>query len=93
MEAYQLVAIAVMIAMGLVVDSTLRLNNLRKNNGVVRPMINLRDLSVITQPQNFDAQEVAYVRRNWIACAALLALVLLMLALIPQEVMQRLSPR
>ena len=89
MELYQAVAIAVMIAMGFVVNSTLKLNNLRKKNGVARTMVNLRDLSVFRQPQDFDAEEVQLVRRNWIACGALLALVLLMLVVIPENVTQQ----
>ncbi len=90
MEAYQGVAIAVMIAMGFVVNSTLKLNGLRKKNGVVRTMVNLRDLSVLRQPQNYDTEEVRLVRSNWIACAALLALVLLMLAVSPEDLSQQL---
>jgi hypothetical protein len=89
MELYQVVAIAVMIAMGLVVNSTLKLNHLRKKNGVVRTAINLRDLAVFRQPQNFDAQEVYLVRSNWIACATLFALVLLMLAVSPDDLPQK----
>jgi hypothetical protein len=89
METYQAVAIAVMIAMGFVVNSTLKLNKLRKENGIVWPMINLRDLSVFMQPQDYDAKEVHLVRSNWIACAAVFVLVLLMLAVIPEDLMSQ----
>jgi hypothetical protein len=89
MEAYQAVAIAVMIAMGFVVNSTLKLTRFRKRIGVKRTLVDLRDLSVFRQPRNFDAEEVRLVRANWIACGALLALVLLMLALIPEELSRR----
>ena len=91
METYQAVAIAVMIAMGFVVNSTMKLNNLRKRNGIVRPMINLRDLAVLRNPQDYDAEEVNLVRTNWIACATLFALVLLMLAVSPENLTQRFS--
>ena len=53
MEAYQVVAIAVMIAMGFVVNSTLKLTRFRKKTGVKRTMVDLRDLSVFRQPDNF----------------------------------------
>jgi len=89
MEAYQVVAIAVMIAMGFVVNSTLKLTRFRKKTGVKRTMVDLRDLSVFRQPGNFDAEEVRLVRSNWIACAALFALVLLMLAVSPEDLSQR----
>ena len=78
-----------MIAMGFVVNSTLKLNNLRKKNGVVRTAMNLRDLAVFRQPHDFDADEVRLVRNNWIACATLFALVLLMLAVSPEDLIQR----
>ena len=78
-----------MIAMGFVVNSTLKLNNLRKQNGVVRTAVNLRDLSIFRQPQNFDEQEVRLVRNNWIACATMFALVLLMLAVSPEDLPQK----
>ena len=89
MEPYQAVAVAVMIAMGFVVNSTIRLNNLRKKIGVKRTMVNLRDLSVFRQPRNYDNEEVRLVRANWIACAALFALVMLMLAVSPEDLLQR----
>jgi hypothetical protein len=89
MEPYQVVAIAVMIAMGFVVNSTLKLTRFRKKIGVKRTMVDLRDLSVFRQPRNYDNEEVRLVRANWIACAALLALVLLMLAVSPEDLPQR----
>ena len=89
MEAYQVVAVAVMIGMGFVVNSTLKLTRFRKKTGVKRTMVDLRDLSVFRQPGNFDVEEVRLVRRNWIACAALFALVLLMLAVSPENLSQR----
>lgn len=89
MESYQVVAIAVMFAMGVVVNSTMKLNNYRKTNGVVKTAINLRDLSVIKQPQDFDVEEVRLVRNSWLACAAAFALVVLMLVLIPADVVGR----
>jgi hypothetical protein len=92
METYQFVAIGVMVAMALVVDSTLRLNSLRKKLGIARPMINWRDLAVVWQPQDFDAYEVTLVRRNWIACTAVFGLVILMLTLIPPDMVQSFPP-
>ena len=89
MEPYKAVAIAVMIAMGFVVNSTLKLNRFRKKIGVKRTMVDLRDLSVFRQPRNYDAEEVRLVRANWITCAALLALVILMLGVIPEDLPQR----
>ena len=89
MEAYQFVAVAVMIAMGFVVNSTLKLTRFRKKTGVKRTMVDLRDLSVFRRPGNYDAEEVRLVRNNWITCAALLALVLLMLAVSPEDLPQR----
>ena len=90
MEPYQAVALAVMIAMAFVVNSTLKLNKFRKQIGVRRTMFNWRDLSVIRHPRNYDIEEVRLVRANWIACATLLALVLLMLAVSPEDLPQRL---
>lgn len=90
MEPYQAVALAAMIAMGFVVNSTLKLNKFRKKIGVRRTLFDVRDLSVIRQPRNYDTEEVRLVRTNWIACATTLALVLLMLALSPEDLTQRL---
>jgi hypothetical protein len=89
MEQYQAAAIAVMIAMGFVVNSTLKLTRFRKKIGVKRTMVDLRDLYVFRQPRNYDSEEVRLVRANWIACAAVLALVMLMLALSPEDLSQR----
>ncbi len=89
MEPYQAVAVAVMIAMGFVVNSTMRLNKFRKKIGVKRTMVNLRDLSVFRRPRNYDSEEVRLVRTNWIACATVFALVLLMLAVSPEDLSQR----
>ena len=52
-------------------------------------MVDLRDLSVLRRPRNYDSEEMRLVRTNWIACAALLALVLLMLAVSPEDLPQR----
>ena len=89
MEPYQAVAVAVMIAMGFVVNSTLKLSRFRKKIGVKRTMVDLRDLSVFRQPRDYDVEEVRLVRANWIACAAVFALVLLMLAVSPEDLPQR----
>ena len=89
MEPYQAVAVAVMIAMGFVVNSTMKLNKFRKKIGVKRTMVNLRDLSVLRQPRDYDSEEVRLVRTNWIACVTLFALVLLMLAVSPEDLSQR----
>ena len=78
-----------MIAMGFVVNSTLKLKNFRKKIGVKRTMVDLRDLSVFRKPWNYDAEEVRLVRTNWIACVAVFALVLLMLAVSPEDLAQR----
>ncbi len=89
MEFYQIAAIAVMVAMGVVVNSTMKLNNYRKTSGVLKTAINLRDLSVIRQPQDFAVEEVRLVRNSWLACVAAFALVVLMLVLIPADVVER----
>ena len=89
MEPYQAVAVAVMIAMGFVVNSTMKLNKFRKKIGVKRTMVNLRDLSVFRQPRNYDTEEVHLVRTNWVACVTLFTLVLLMLAVSPEDLSQR----
>ena len=89
MEPYQAVALAVMIAMGSVVNSTMKLKNFRKKIGVKRAMVDLRDLSVLRQPRTYDTEEVRLVRTNWIACVAVFALVLLMLAVSPEDLAQR----
>ncbi len=89
MEPYQAVAVAVMIAMGFVVNSTMKLNKFRKKIGVKRTMVNLRDLSVFRQPRNYDTEEVRLVRTNWVACVTLFTLVLLMLAVSPEDLSQR----
>jgi hypothetical protein len=90
MEPYKAVAIAVMIAMGFVVNSTMKLNKYRKKIGVKRTVVNLRDLSVFRRPWNYDAEEARLVHTNWIACATLFALVLLMLAVSPEDLSRRL---
>ncbi|MDX1487474.1 MAG: hypothetical protein R3268_04685, partial [Acidiferrobacterales bacterium] len=84
------VALSAMFAMGIVVSSTIKLNRFRKKIRVKRTMFDLRDLSVIRQPQNYDVEEVRLVRKHWIACATTLALILLMLALSPGDLPQRL---
>ena len=89
MEPYQAVAIAVMIAMGFMVNSTIRLSKFRKKIGIKRTMVDLRDLSVLRQPRNYGIEEVRLVRANWIACVAVVALVLLMLAVSPEDLAER----
>lgn len=89
MEAYQAVGIGVMVAMGFVVHSTVRLNALRKARKVERHMINVRDWFVLIRPADFDAEEVQWVRTSWIACAALMGLLLLLFALAPDDMLHR----
>ena len=89
MHAYQLVAIAVMIALGLVVHSTVRLNGLRKELKIERTIINLRDWSVLRNPAEHDPLEVRLVWTHWIACAAAFALVIMLFALAPPDLLQR----
>ena len=89
MELYQGVAIAVMIALGVVVHTTMKLNGLRKDLKVERTLINVRDLEVMRHPQRYDSEEVRLVRTTWLACATAFALVMLLLAVSPQEVMQK----
>ena len=90
MHAYQLVAIAVMIALGLVVHSTVRLNGLRKELEITRTMVNVRDWSVIKSPADYDPREVRLVRTHWIACAAAFGLLMLLFASVPPDLLQRL---
>ena len=47
-------ALAVMLGLGYVVHSTMRLNALRKRNQIEKQMINLRDLDVLTRPRTHD---------------------------------------
>lgn len=89
MQLYQLVAIAVMVAFGVVVHSTVRLNGLRKELAIERTMVNLRDWSVLRRPQDFDAREVRLVRIHWLACIAAFLLVMTLFALTPPELLQR----
>ena len=79
---------------GVVVHSTMRLNGLRKRLEIERPMLNFRDLWVMRDPQKFDPEEVRLVRQNWLACLVLFALVMALIALSPDDLVQRLgSPR
>ena len=91
METYQFLAIALMLALGFVAHLTLKLNGFRKRNGIAGAAINLRDLAVVRQPSNFDAEEVYLVRATWIASASSFALVLLLLAVSPPDLYQRLG--
>jgi hypothetical protein len=91
MQSYQAAAIAVMLAMAYVVHATLQLNNFRKKAGVKRAPVNLRDLAVFRRPKTFDAEEVRLVHKSWLACASLMALFLLMLSALPQDVVEQIS--
>ena len=90
MHAYQLIVIAVMVALGLVVHSTVRLNGLRKELEIQRTMVNVRDWSVLKNPTDYDPREVRLVRTHWIACAAAFGLLLLLFATAPPDLLQRL---
>ena len=91
MELYQAIAIGVMVAMGLVVNSTVRLNSLRKKNEVPKTMLNFRDLKVFQNPHRYPIDEVKLVRSNWISCLILLVLVCALLLTVPDELVERLQ--
>ena len=90
MELYQLVGLAAFIGMGYVVHSTMALNGLRKRMGVPKQMLNFRDIRVMRNPGEFEPEEVKRVRVNWIACAVLFALVLVLIVVSPEDAMDRL---
>ena len=90
MELYKVIAVLALAGMGFVVHSTLRLNALRKRLGVEKTMVNLRDWVVVRYPESHDPEEVRLVWTTWISCAVLFALVLLLLAVIPPDVLESL---
>ena len=89
MHAYQLVAVAVMVALGVVVHSTVRLNALRKELEIERTMVNLRDLAVMRNPGEHNPLEVRLVWTHWIACAAAFVLVMVLFAVSPPDLLQK----
>ena len=91
MHIYQLFAIALMIALGLVVHSTVRLNDFRKQRQIERTLINTRDFQVLRQPRKYPEEEVRLVRIHWGACAATLVLALTTFALLPPELLEQLQ--
>ena len=84
MELHQLLGLAILVGLAFAVSSSVQLGRLRRREGWKPPLFNLRDLSVLRRPGDFSPEEVRLVRRNMLACAAVLALVILFLATSPE---------
>lgn len=91
MVSYQIVAVAALVAMGLVVHSTVQLNRWRRAMQTPKKMFNTRDLDVLRRPADFESDEVLLVRIHWISCIALMVLLLALAAVVPPEVLEKLQ--
>ncbi len=83
MEWPQLVGLAILAGLGFVVHSTVKLMKLRRAAQRRRPLIEFREIAVLLHPGRYDPEEVRLVRRNFLACLVVLALVVLFLAANP----------
>ena len=93
MELYEWLAVGVVIAMGLVVHSTVQLNRWRRYMQIPKPMFNYRDFLVLRSPSDFERDEVILVRIHWIACGALLVLLVVLGNVLPPEMLERLATK
>lgn len=86
MQFHQIVSIGVMIALAFVIDTTVKLFRYRRRAKISQEPWRMRDIQILRKPDQFPADEVNLARRHWIACAAMLGLILLFLAVRPDVI-------
>ena len=86
MHFHQVIAIAVMVALALVIDTTIKLFRYRRRAKIAQEPWRMRDVQILRKPEQFEPDEVKLARRHWIACVAMLAMILLFLALRPDVI-------
>ena len=85
MELHQVIGVSLVLAMAFVVDSTVKLFRFRRRNRDSLKLTRLRDLTILIRPNEFPPEEARLTYRNWIACGAFLALLLIFLAIKPES--------
>lgn len=85
MEFHQAVAICIVIAMAFVIDSTVKLFRYRRRSQISAMRGPLRDIQILRRPNDFEMEETRLTYKNWLSCAAMLALMILFLLTSPDS--------
>jgi hypothetical protein len=85
MEFHIVVAIAIIIALALVMDSTLKLFRFRRKNKITQSPLKFRDISILRRPNDFPVEEARLTYKNWISCTVMLILMVLFLYISPDS--------
>jgi len=83
MQFYQIVALAVMLTLGFLIDTTVKLFRYRRRAKIAQEPWRMRDIQILRRPKTFEAEEVRLARRHWVSCVLMLGLILLFLAVRP----------
>lgn len=83
MQFHQIVALAVMVALGFLIDTTIKLFRYRRRAKIAQEPWRMRDIQILRKPEAFEVDEVRLARRHWIACALMLGMFLLFLFVRP----------
>ena len=83
MQFYQIVALAVMLTLGFLIDTTVKLFRYRRRAKIAQEPWRMRDIQSLRRPKTFEAEEVRLARRHWVSCVLMLGLILLFLAVRP----------
>jgi len=83
MQFHQIVALAVMLSLGFLIDTTVKLFRYRRRAKIAQEPWRMRDIQILRKPEAFEAEEVRLARRHWVSCALMLGLILLFLTVRP----------
>ena len=83
MQFHQIVALSVMLALGFLIDTTIKLFRYRRRAKIAQEPWRMRDIQILRKPEAFEAEEVKLARRHWISCALMLGMILLFLFVRP----------
>ena len=88
MDIYIVVAIAIIITMAFVLDSTVKLFRFRRQNKVAQVSLKFRDISILRRPNDFPVEEARLTYKNWISCTVMLLLMAIFLCISPDNLRQ-----
>jgi hypothetical protein len=85
MEFHIVIAIAIIITMAFVMDSTVKLFRFRRKNKITQSPLKFRDISILRRPNDFPVEEARLTYKNWISCTVMLVLMMLFLYVSPDS--------
>jgi len=77
LQLHLVFAICTLVALGFVVDSTVKLYRYRRKNAQTLGKMAFRDFAILRRPNDFAVEEARLTYKNWISSLATLVLIAL----------------